>query len=421
MKIATGDLMHIYASFASDSDYTCRLILKMKDHVDGTVLENALRSTEKRYPYFSVHMHKNESECYYEANPSPVALINTDKKITLNAAETNGHIWAVCYKDDRIFLDFFHGITDGTGMYMVLATLLYYYCNERYGVTCHDGIRTLDDPILPEETADPLAPLPLIDLGKQLRPQVKEAFSIIRDGGDKPTDPFIYHIEIPEPAFVKFSSASDASPGTLISLLLLRALDNRFPQRTKPLVGSHVVNARPMLHENATYHNCITSLKFDYEGRLQTMPFSRQTTAFRGITFLKSDEDAVRKAMISFASLNRAVADSAPSLEEKKAAFGEIRSDLIKSYTSIVSYVGQWKYPDIGEHIDEFWTHAPLANNCLGELSAVGGKICFALHMRSESDELLDLLFAQFKEHGIPYVYKGIAAHDIPRFAEPNQ
>lgn len=419
MKIVTGDLMHVYASFASDLDYTCRLILKLKDPVDGALLEKALRNTEKRYPYFSVHMRKNDSEYYYEPNPSPVALINTDKKITLNEAEANEHVWAVCYQDDRIFLDFYHGIADGTGLYMVLATLLYYYCNERYGVTDHAGIHTLDDPVLPEETADPLADLPPVRLEDMPNREIREAFSIIRDGGAAPRDPHIYHVEIPEPAFVRFMSASDSTPGTMISLLLLRALEARYPGHDKPLVGSYVVNARPMLRQNATYHNCLTSLKFDYDERLQKLPFSLQTTVFRGVTFLKSDEDVIRSNMASFASYNRALFDRSPSLEEKKTAFAELRSSFLRSYTSIVSYVGKWKFPALGEYVEEFWTHAPLANNCLCELSAVGGKICIALHLRSESDDLFDLFLKQLRQHGIPYKFKGIAEHDTPVFKEP--
>ena len=77
-----------------------------------------------------------------------LVLFHTSESVTLNSFESNYHIWAVCYQDDRIHLDISHGITDGTGMYTVLATLLYYYCVERYGLTDHTGIRTLEDPIL---------------------------------------------------------------------------------------------------------------------------------------------------------------------------------------------------------------------------------------------------------------------------------
>ena len=61
-------------------------------------------------------------------------------------------------------------------MYMVLATLLYYYCEKRYGVTDHTGICTLDDPILPQETIDPMEHLPELppEELEQLSMQVRE-------------------------------------------------------------------------------------------------------------------------------------------------------------------------------------------------------------------------------------------------------
>ena len=305
-KITTGDSLHVYGSLGRGIDYTVRLALRLRDEVDGDMLREALKQTEKRYPYFSVHLSKNDTELFYEENPAPIALLHTDRRITLNAPESNGHVWAVCYQGDRLFLDFYHGIADGTGMYMVLATLLYYYCNARYGVTDHEGIRTLKDPILPEETADPLELFPSIDLSKLPQQTREPAFLIADDGKAKPCVPTITDVEIPESAFVQFSSASDASPGTMVSLLFTRAIDARYPQREKMIKGGYVVNGRPMLHATKSHHNCVTTVRYDYSERLKHMPFDRQCTALRGITFVQSDEEYVQKMMTVMSSRYRA-------------------------------------------------------------------------------------------------------------------
>ncbi|HAG70078.1 MAG TPA: hypothetical protein DCL38_08915 [Lachnospiraceae bacterium] len=65
-------------------------------------------------------------------------------------------------------------------MYMLLSTLLYYYCSLRYGVTNHTGIRTLEDPVKPEEYLDPPDNLPQVDLSG---PQPEAAFTLLSDGG----------------------------------------------------------------------------------------------------------------------------------------------------------------------------------------------------------------------------------------------
>lgn len=54
-------------------------------------------------------------------------------------------------------MDVCHAMTDGTGAYEVLRTLLYYYCSEKYGVTLkEDGIRLAGDIIPEEEWVDPV-------------------------------------------------------------------------------------------------------------------------------------------------------------------------------------------------------------------------------------------------------------------------
>ncbi len=63
-----------------------------------------------------------------------------------------------------MYLDFFHGRADGTGVYPVIATLLYYYFEEQYGLKDSSGVRTLDTPVTEKELHDPVDDLPVIDL-----------------------------------------------------------------------------------------------------------------------------------------------------------------------------------------------------------------------------------------------------------------
>ena len=145
-QITSSDSLHTYGSIGV-MDYTVRLNIRLDDVIEGEVLKAALESTQKRYPYLKLRMKKEGADLYYEENPLPVCLFNTDQKISLNCEQSNYHIWAVCYKDDFVYLDFYHGICDGTGMYMVLSTLLYYYIEGKYGNCDSTGIRTLEVPI----------------------------------------------------------------------------------------------------------------------------------------------------------------------------------------------------------------------------------------------------------------------------------
>lgn len=318
-----------------------------------------------------------------------------------------------------MYLDIYHGIADGTGMYMVLATLLYYYCAERYGVTNHTGIRTLDDPILPEKTIDPYDRLPQIDLSQMRMPERKPVFNLLTDGKMTPGMDRIFDMEIPEEAFVKFSSANDASPGTMVSILLARAVDAVFQTREKAIVNRYIVNARPMLNGEQSHHNCVGSIEFPYTDRVKAMPFSRQCTAHRGTTFIQSDADRIRGMMTGMASRNRMILSGLPTLEAKKQAFGQMIFGGRITSTFIVSYVGQWRLKALSPYISEFWTHVPTANPLLAEIAAINGKIFLSIHQMFREDCVIQSFLKELSDNRIPYKSKGPVDSDIPRFPEP--
>ena len=418
-SITTGDILHVYGPFGAGTDYTVRLTVRVRDDVDGSVLQEALTKTQSRYPYFSVRMLRGEDEFYYEDNPSPVVLHHTDERISLNSEGSNYHVWSVCYNGDRIHLDFYHGIADGTGMYMVLSTLLYYYCNKRYGLSDHSGIRTLEDPIRPEETTDPYDLLPKLDLSALKIPEMPPVFTLIEDGGLTPSgSTLVWDIEVPEGDFVRFSSANDASPGTMVSILLARAIDAVFPDRIKALMNGYVINGRPMLGANQSHHNCVTTVMFPYTDRVKALPFDRQCTVHRGTTFIQSDELHVRKSMTVSANRFRMIGQT-PGIEAKEQAFGQIIKGATRRFTHIVSYVGKWKYESLSPYILEFRTHVPGANGLLAEISAVNGKILISIHQKFTEDIVIKEFLHQLDENGIMHSIVWSGVNDNAHFQEP--
>ena len=403
IRITDGDLLHVYGSQGMGGDYSVRLEVQMKDVVDGETLQKAVENTSKRYPYLSLQMKKNETELYYEENPAPVVLLNTDRQITLAAEETNFHVWAVCFKDDRIFLDIYHGIADGTGMYMVFSTLLYYYCEGRYGIQDHTGIRTLEDEIRPEESADPVDLFPEMDPSKIPAPSL----------------PAINDVKIPEAEFVRFCQEYEASPGTMLSLLMTRAIHSIHPQTERPFNSSYVYNGRPMLGAPETHHNCVGTNVFQFSDKMKKMPFDLQATAYRGMTFMQSDTDRVKQSMAVTAARSRMVLKMAPTVEAKCGAYAQMLMGGIRYFTYMVSYVGKWKYASVEPYILEFWTHVPMANNFLVEIAAVNGKIFLTIHQSFAQDVVIQGFLNQLKKHRIPFQVRQTTDNDAAVFPEP--
>ena len=421
IRITTGSMMHVHGALGTGTDYTVRVSVRMADPVDPVILEKALRAAQQSFPVFCIRLRADEQEYYFEENPLPVVLLHQSEKSCLNCAESNYHLWTVCFDEDWIHLDIFHGMTDGTGMYQVLATLLYYYCAERYGIPPQADLNTTDHPAGAQRRTDPqdtLSPDTLpADLLQIAQKPIGNAFTLETDGGlTSQGYAVIRDVEIPEDAFVRFTSAHDASPGTMVSLLLARAIDSLYPSRDKKIISAYVVNARPMLQAKETLANCLSMAFFPYEDRIREMPLTEQCTIYRGMTFLQSDPGCVLPSVAASADAVRAAAAAAPTIEEKKKTFSAMFNGGEGLITYLVSYTGKWRYADIGNYMREFWAHAPNTFGLTVQIGAAGGKIFLSLQQRFKEDTVCRAFLSQLEQNGIPYVVRREMKSDVPAF-----
>ena len=392
----------LYAT--SHGSYTVRFHLRLDQKIDGQKLRSALDKTARRYPYFCVSLKRNEREFYYEINDRPVALLHTNKAITLGSSETNGHIWAVCYDGEDLFIDYFHGRSDGAGAYALIATLLYYYFDEQD----IPGIKTLDTPVSDQETHDPVDDLPLLDLSKIHFPASTRALNLMETSGLEHVDGkgLILKLMIPEDSFLPFIRSNDGTPGIMLSVLIARAIERVHPEHEAPLVSNYVVNARPMLKAEDTFHNCTNRVVFHYDDRIRQMPLERQCTVYRGKTFIQADEERIVQGMTVAGSMAQMILDL-PDFSTKAKIASQAMAGTYDATTYIVSYVGRWKYPQLGRHIREFWTETPVGPFPLIEVAAVNGRIFVSFLQPFSDRRYYDALLDELKENGIEYVECG--------------
>ena len=389
----------LYAT--SHGSYTIRFHLRLDCSIDGQKMRVALDKTAQRYPYLCVSLKRNGREYYYEANNDPVSLFHTSDAVTLGAPETNGHVWAVCYQDDNLYIDFFHGRSDGTGAYSLIATLLYYYFDEQ-GIP---GIRTLDTPVSEAETHDPVDDLPLVDLSKLDLPTPPKALSLMEASGLEHVDGkgLILKLMIPEEPFMRFTQSHDGTPGVLLSVLVARAIERIHPRHEEPLVSNYIVNARPMLKANESFHNCTSRVVFHYDDRIRQLPLDRQCTVYRGKTLVQADEDTVAQGMTVAGSMAQMILDM-PDFSTKATFARQAIEGTYSAATYMVSYVGKWKYPQIGKHVREFWLETPSDSFPLFEISAMNGRIFVSVLQPFAERLYYDALLEELKDNGIPYV-----------------
>ncbi len=413
MKITTGDTMHVYGAIGAAVDYAVRFKVRLKDKIDPDALKSSVSAASLRFPYFMGRLVRSGESFEYAGNDLPIAVINGDARVVLNSARTNYHVWAVSFLDDFIYLDFFHGITDGTGMYRVLATILYHYCKTVYGI---DAVPELEASDIEAEMADPqdtIGEIPAPDAS------YAPAFTLETDGGLTKSSPLIWDVKIPEEVFIKFVRENDSTPGTMVELLMARAISSLYPDRTKPIISSYVINARPMVGAEATNHNCLGMSIFDYSPVVSSMPLSTQGTVYRGKTFVQSREEQVAAGLAVNASTVKGIMNSTPSLEARKDIFTSMFNGGEGFISYIVSYPGKWKYPSIGQYMKEFWTHPPCTFSLMVILGAAGGNISLSIQQRFSGSSVVEAFLSLLKENGIPYEVISSGASDVAGFEAP--
>lgn len=417
--LTTGDLMHVYGGFGQNTDYTVRLTVRMADRIDPAALNRAVMMTDRRYPYFSGMLKKEGDRLIYSGNKTEISVLETDERITLGSPAAGLHIWAVCFSEDRLHLDFYHGAADGTGMYSVLATLLFHYCETRYGIKDPGNILCAGDEIGASETADPNENVPPYNDVPPADTDLSNAFCLTADGGLSAASPTVWDVELPEDAFVGFTSAHDSTPGTMISILTAKAIDSLYPSRKKEIIGAYVINARPMLRAENIAHNTLGMAILPYTERVRALPFTVQCTVYRGMTFRQSDEDLIRSNISGNAECLKRVFAETRAYDERKRVFGEMFGAGDGRITYLVSYTGKWKYHSVEPYMKELWAHPPNTFDLMIEINAAAGGIFLSIQQRFSGDIVREAILDELTANGIPWKIRRKAASDTALFPEP--
>ena len=388
--------------------WTCRLIMTLCDDIDRDMLQEAVLATQKRYPYYSVRMRKTTDDKGWEHyvlddNPLPWVIMPSRQPALLISPESNHHLLAFCCWDNSIAFDFFHALTDGTGAYNVLRTLLYEYCSRRYDKDLsREGVRVAGDVISPEELTDPgstprpesLNPLPVPPQPLPLNLS-KEAVVPLNDA------PETVCIEIDEHQMMKYISGEDTSPATLVSLLVARVIARLHGDNTEAVpVATLAINQRPALGKPLASPSLASALRLSLNREMRNLPLDMQQTIFRGMVILQSHADNVANGFWQLRDRMNQL-DQIPTVMGRHQAMQGTYERSLSSGTFVVSYVGKASFGDAERYVTNFytevWTHYALTI----EMSAAGGKFCISWMQRFSSDVYLNALFDEMRQLGL--------------------
>lgn len=396
-----------------------RLRIRMRDLIEPDVLRRAVDLAMQRYPYFLVQLQKKGGEYIFAENHRPVVISDSLHGMELNTAQSNYHMIAFCRQDNWIVLDIFHGLTDGTGAYELVRTLLYYYCSERYHVTLKkDGIRLLGDEISPEEWNDPVANR--TDLPIPPRVEMSDALNLITAAGiEADQQKTVYSIKIDESEFMRFNLDNDGSPGTMVALLFSRAVAALYPEAKEAIRIALCVNQRRALHAPLAHHSLVGGAMLEYKEEMRDWPLEKQGTAYRGMVFAQTEEEKVLSGVASGAAISRMIL-SKESDEERRAVAGYIGSLANKILTATVSYVGKANYKEAEQYIRDFrtWT-SPASSGILIEISAVNGHFTLDFLQTFSNPLFVNAFLKELDDNGIVYDMQDVSDIELANIRLP--
>ena len=402
-----------------ENPHVIRARVRMRDLIDPEAFRHAVDTTMQRYPYFCVELQRRDGDFYFAENHRPVVITNSLHGVELNSADSNFHMIAFCWQDNWILLDVFHGLTDGAGAYEVLRTLLYYYCSERYNVELNDeGIRLVGDEIPEEEWVDPVLNRP--DLPTPSRNEMPAALNLIDAAGlqdDRRNT--VYSIAISESEFMRFTLDNDGSPGTMVSLLLSRAIAKLYPDAEGVIRIALCVNQKKALGAPLAHQSLVGGVMLEYKDGMRDWPLERQGPIYRGMVFVQTDEEIVLKGVASNVGMNHMIISKETDAErlEVISAINALTRSLV---TATVSYVGKANYKEAEQYIRDFraWTSS-ASNGLLVEVSAVNGRFTLDFIQHFSSPVFVNAFLKELDDNGIVYDLQDVQELDLPNVKLP--
>ncbi len=394
--------------------FMLRYIFTMDTPVSRDNLQKAVDMAMKRYPYFRVRAVLTDSTYTIERNDLPFVVYEGNEFISLGDPRINGHLISFACNGCDLYIDYFHGLTDGRGMMPLLRSVFYYYSIYHYGETPDStNVNLADDPVDPAELADPIV-LPVPDVQPLELGAPTTAYRLPENQLPDENPQVLRTITVSQKSFMKYVKGLDGSPATVAALFLCRAIDAVHPNHDAPIVCGMAVDFRNDMGCPKTFRNCNSTLSLVYEKQMREMPIDLQTTIFRGQVMLQNSAEnllpAFARKQMSYPEMEKL-----PTLRDKMMA---CIKEVIKSPSTVnCSYAGRADLGDIEKHISVRHIYTKFGGKGIVlEISAIGENFGIDFICDVDTDMYFDELLRQLEAAGVKgHVGEPIAFDISPR------
>ena len=396
-KIRSGQ-SYLYKKYGMESEV---IEVRFKQKVSGSFLNQALLQTCRRYPYINTKLIEKNGDFYIVQNEQAMIARRTKQLVRLGHISCGYHLVDITYYDDSIFVSFHHALCDGRGIMPFIETLIYYYCNLKYGSKKPpEGVRLAEDPLLPGETVDPFLQEYDFDQNKKFIELSRDAYAIPENVPSEEITNYRYEVKIPAEQYMKLCKKNNATPVILLSLLMSRAITELYPDYDKPVNANIATDMREALDCPNTFKNCVKSMILPYSREFSKKTLTEQATEYREILKAQRDRDFCRKEANAMLGLFDKL-DSFNSYEEKQKMMAFFEGMTLNTY--IISYLGQFKLGENAQYIDEIHLYNSGTTGLGINMISCGEYFVLDFKQNFASDKYVKAFTAQIDKLGVVY------------------
>ena len=406
--------------------HSVRIHVRMKDEVDMNVLDKAVNSSIKRYPYFAVKVTVDEDGGYILVpNDRKIVVMPTSEKMPmLGSSSVNDHLLFVDCSGKDIFFNISHTMCGGRGFQPWVMTNVYEYVREKYNVEPYaPEIRKPDSDLLPGETDEPemdmlTAEEPIYKRKIKKAPvlgldYLKGVFIPIK------RDPNYTVVTIDQKDFLKAAKVNDSSVLSLFFVLFAKTLDRVFHEKNRVIVGEAAHNPRESVGLPNTHCDFLSHVYVNYDRDSLNGDLEKLGTRTRGQIILQTDPTVSHAQVKKLFELYEEI-DKVHGLKAKRKYMAKHSLATGKDAqhgSFIANYTGLSDWGELANYVE--WFVYVIEGHFTIEITAMADKIFIGFMQVIKTNKYIDLFREELDKIGIPCKIEGPFPKRLPKHGIP--
>ncbi len=369
-RIRSGEMY-----FYFDGAYTeMRKELTLDEEIDGKILKEALAKTREVHPCLTFTVREKEGDFFYVDTGKEPTLIRGFGHPDLGSPDTDMHLCAFLYEENRLCLSMYHGLIDGVAAKRILETLLYFYYSDRDGVTYEPRNVMTDrtpDPavILKEPFGEKIPGEEAEDRTAQVPEEEIFRFSDHEEPGQTM---FYQRLSLPSDGFMEFVRANETTPAPAFASLIGNAIRTLYPDLSQTVKINIPVNLRDAIGCGETFRNATGDVPLYLSYAMMKEKSLKEQCGYLRCELKDrlrpENQRSIARSQTEFLDLTAAYRD----YDSRHRFYGNI--PIPPSDSVFISYIGRFNGDSYVEHVKEAALLSPARDGIVFNIYDCGGR-----------------------------------------------